>query len=316
MKRSFTSSKMSHRLMIVGMFVSIQFQATGQVSHAVDVTSNLFTPKEITIHMGDTVIWTNSEGNHNVNGTQATYSSNPESFGNTVGAGWVFSHVFTLPGVYDYQCDPHVRSSMFGKVIVQETPADTLTVIFTGMTPHLGEMLTLFVRDLASGAYLDTLVVDQIEDAGFEIESYVIEPGGTYLIDFYADHNGNGMYDAPPADHSWRLETGEATGNLDIEFVHHAEFTDIFETTGLDYSTRGSDLTIYPNPATDMFKVVSDEAIESVSMISLTGAVIKKIEHIGSSYLEVSLDGIPSGVYIVEVKTSGSISQISRLVKN
>ena len=280
------------------------------------VTSNVFTPNEITINVGDTVIWTNTEGTHNVNGTQFTYPSNPESFGNSVDAGWVFSHVFTIPGVYDYQCDPHTRSNMYGKVIVQETPQDTLTMNFTGMTPHLGQMLTLFVRDLASGDYLDTLVVDQIEDAGFAIESYVIETGGTYLIDFYTDHNGNGMYDAPPVDHAWRLETGEALGNLDVEFAHHAEFTDIFETTGLDFSTRGFDLTIYPNPATDMFKVVSDEAIESVSIISLTGATLMNIEHIGSSYLEVSLDGIPSGVYIVEVKTSGSLSQIGRLVKN
>jgi hypothetical protein len=50
---------------------------------------------------------------------QGTYATNPESFGNEVGTGWVFSHVFTIEGVYDYQCDPHTRSNMFGKVIVE-----------------------------------------------------------------------------------------------------------------------------------------------------------------------------------------------------
>ena len=91
-----------------------------------DVTNNKFSPVEITISEGDTIIWTNSEGNHNVNGTQGTYPSNPESFGNDVATGWVWSHVFTIEGVYEYQCDPHVRSQMFGTVIVEAAIASAV----------------------------------------------------------------------------------------------------------------------------------------------------------------------------------------------
>ena len=107
-------------LLTVCLIALIPFSAEGQTSHIVDVTNNKFTPVEITINAGDTVIWTNSEGNHNVNGTQGTFPGNAESFGNDVAVGWVFSHVFTIAGTYDYQCDPHVRSQMFGKVIVEE----------------------------------------------------------------------------------------------------------------------------------------------------------------------------------------------------
>ena len=332
MKKSFTKSKLIRRSWILGLFAAMHFAAAGQTSHAVSVTSNVFTPDEITISVGDTVVWTNSQGTHNVNGTQANFPANPESFGNTVGMGWVFSHVFTIAGNYDYRCDPHFSFGMTGKVEVKELSSDSVTVNlsgmiphvgqemyfalidvetgevidrkseiaqesfsinlgeiqtgkayyvdffadhnsndrydapptdhawrleiasasgndvldfmhntnftdimwkhrlrvrFSGMTPHLGQMLTLYVRELSSGSYLDTVVVAQIEDADFDVRSHVIEPGNSYMVDFYADHNGNQMYDAPPVDHAWRIETGETTGDVDIDFMHNTNFTDI-----------------------------------------------------------------------------------------
>jgi predicted lipoprotein with Yx(FWY)xxD motif len=158
---------------------------------------------------------------------QSKFPSNPESFGNAVGSGWVFSHVFTIPGLYDYQCNPHVNFGMVGSVNVMEVEGDTLTVSFNGMNPHLGQMLTLYVRDFATHKTLDTIVVPEIENADFIVESYVIKRGNKYVIDFYADHNGNGMYDTPPTDHAWRIETGEVMGNMEVDFSHNTNFTDI-----------------------------------------------------------------------------------------
>lgn len=94
-----------------------------QTSHSVAVTNNVFTPSTLTIDVGDTVIWTNTEGNHNVNGTTFTNPLNPESFGNSVGSGWVFEYVFNMEGVYNYQCDPHVGTGMTGMITVQGTNA-------------------------------------------------------------------------------------------------------------------------------------------------------------------------------------------------
>lgn len=120
MKKRFTKTRNFRNVWVLALLANLPFAAWGQISHVVDVTNNKFTPAEITINQGDTVIWTNSEGTHNVNGLQTQWPSNPESFGNDVAAGWEFSFVFTLAGVYDYQCDPHVRSGMFGKVNVIE----------------------------------------------------------------------------------------------------------------------------------------------------------------------------------------------------
>ncbi len=110
---------MKKTLLFFILIAATHYTVVAQTSYVVDVTNNKFTPVEITISEGDTIIWTNSEGNHNVNGTTGTYPANPESFGNDVAVGWVFSHVFTVEGTYEYQCDPHVRSQMFGKVTVQ-----------------------------------------------------------------------------------------------------------------------------------------------------------------------------------------------------
>jgi predicted lipoprotein with Yx(FWY)xxD motif len=109
-----------------------------------------------------------------------------------------------------------------------------LRVRFSGMDPHVGQMLTLFVRLSPAGQYLDTVVVVEIDDADFDVISYMIEPGQVYLVDFYADHNGNGMYDAPPTDHAWRVKTNQAMGDLDVEFMHNTNFTDIMPPEGPD----------------------------------------------------------------------------------
>ncbi len=38
----------------------------------------------------------------------------------------------------------------------------------------------------------------------------------TGIID--ADHNGNGLYDAPSTDHAWRLAFNSSTGNEKLHF--------------------------------------------------------------------------------------------------
>ncbi|MBL1279132.1 MAG: T9SS type A sorting domain-containing protein [Fluviicola sp.] len=90
-----------------------------QVLVNIDVSGISFTPSSITINVGDTVRWTNSSGTHNVNATTATYPGNPASFGNSLGTGWVFTHIFTVAGSYDYRCDAHFNSGMAGTITVQ-----------------------------------------------------------------------------------------------------------------------------------------------------------------------------------------------------
>ena len=104
-------------LLLICLAIAINIHA--QVLIDVTASPNVFTPANIIVDVGDTVRWTNISGFHNVNGTLASYPFNPEPFGNAVGSGWVYSHVFTLPGTYNYHCDPHLTANMVGSVSVQ-----------------------------------------------------------------------------------------------------------------------------------------------------------------------------------------------------
>lgn len=108
---------------LYSLLASITFLVSGaltaQTYHNVNVANFAFTPQQLQINIGDTVLWTNSLGQHSVDGNAIDFPNNPESFGNDIGpAGWTYEFVFTLPGVYTYKCGVH--SSMTGSVIVSE----------------------------------------------------------------------------------------------------------------------------------------------------------------------------------------------------
>ncbi len=106
-------------LFIIALLLAF-FSARATV-HNVSVTNNVFTPANLTIQQGDTVLWTNMAGFHNVNGSLATYPSNPVGFSNGAASAsmWTYQFVFNVPGTYDYQCDPHAGVGMVGTITVQ-----------------------------------------------------------------------------------------------------------------------------------------------------------------------------------------------------
>lgn len=227
MKTNFTYSLIRT---LVLMFVAVipTMNLAAQTTSNVSVANYSFTPSQLTINVGDKVKWNNNGGTHNVNGTKTTFPSNPESFGNTVGSGWTYEFVFNTAGTYDYHCDPHAAFGMTGKIIVNpkvdEPP--TLTINFTGMTPHIGEILWLAVVDKATMTEI-ARVKKAVDVANFNMIVTGIETGKSYNVDFWADHNKNGIYDSFPVDHSWRLTLDNVTGNSVLNFAHNTNFTNI-----------------------------------------------------------------------------------------
>lgn len=226
MKTTFTYK--IFRTFVITFIVAIaSLNLTAQTTHNVAVTNYAFTPKQLTIKAGDKVVWTNTQGSHNVNGKLDTYPTNPEPFGNAVGTNWTYEYTFTKPGSYSYQCDPHAGMGMIGTITVGAATGDQLmvTVNFTGMTPHIGQNLWLAVVDQASKAEVGRQKIKATEV--FKIEIPGIEKGKNYFVDFWADHNKNGVYDAPPVDHAWRLPLTDVTDNAVLNFAHNTNFTNI-----------------------------------------------------------------------------------------
>ncbi|MFB6319454.1 plastocyanin/azurin family copper-binding protein [Saccharicrinis sp. FJH54] len=226
MKTTFTHRKLTS--LITLFFVIIGFVSLAQKKHIVEASINVFTPSELTINAGDTVEWRNIEGWHNVDGLQSTYPDNPESFGNSQGSGWVYSHIFNAEGVYNYHCDPHVGLGMKGKIIVEASANNqghTLTINFSSMNPHVGQTLYLSLIDSETGKEVERKTEDI--DASFSVQLSGLEKGHSYHVDFFADFNENGIYDTPPTDHAWRMEVNNVSDDVILDFVHNTNFTDI-----------------------------------------------------------------------------------------
>ena len=91
--------------------------ALAQTTHQVAVRSFEFDPASLEIRPGDTVVWTNEGGRHNVNEREP--GSMPEGFGTEPSSElWTYSFTFDSVGDYRYQCDPHA-GLMQGEVFVR-----------------------------------------------------------------------------------------------------------------------------------------------------------------------------------------------------
>ena len=104
-----------------------------QPNHIVNAAGLSFTPKDITIEIGETVRWENTSGIHNVNGGLDVYPDNPEGIfsGAPEAAPWTWDYTFNIPGIYNYQCDLHVGAGMVGTVTVEGESVPPLPLVIT-----------------------------------------------------------------------------------------------------------------------------------------------------------------------------------------
>ena len=81
--------------------------------HKVSIKDVKFTPKELKVKKGDTVIWTNSdERDHTVTADDKSFASGNLGDGNS------FRQKFEKPGKYKYHCEYHPR--MKATIVVEE----------------------------------------------------------------------------------------------------------------------------------------------------------------------------------------------------
>ncbi|HYQ57368.1 MAG TPA: plastocyanin/azurin family copper-binding protein [Draconibacterium sp.] len=313
MKTIFTLHGKLSGLLIALVLISAAV-ANAQTTHVVQVTSNVFTPKNLTIEVGDVVEWQNNQGFHNVNGTTSTYPENPESFGNNVGSGWTYSYTFNTAGSYNYRCDPHAALGMTGTIeVTAVSNSHTLTIHFTDMHPHIGQSFHLWVYDQNDGTELYT--TERTVAAEFDVVVQGIETGKSYDIDFYADHNGNDTYDAPPTDHAWRIELNDVTGDTELNFSHNTSFTDIFNVTDVNELPLAS-FILYPNPATNKVTLEYNgfNINTSVRLLDLVGKTHTVRTTLLSNKVELDISGLPQGLYLIQLQ-DGDMHQTQKLIK-
>ena len=109
------------------LFLSLISMSVLATVHQVNSGMFYYTPSELTIHVGDTVVWINDGGTHdvnaNVNSQTGESFNNPENFQSNVtssSGATIYTHVFTVPGTYNYDCSVgmHAANGMVGVINV------------------------------------------------------------------------------------------------------------------------------------------------------------------------------------------------------
>ena len=117
---------------------AISAQTTHNLGWANDGSSD---NQQITIEVGDTIIWTWGAGTHNLRATSGTESFDSGYF---TGAGNTFTYTFNQVGSTNYVCDPHA-GNMNGTVTVTSTAGITKNNLLSfDMYPNpVSDMLTV-----------------------------------------------------------------------------------------------------------------------------------------------------------------------------
>ena len=130
----------------------------------------------------------------------------------------------TDPGTSGFVTNPGLSSS----VPSGDAARLSLHAQFSGMSPHQSNYFELKVVDADNNELIHQETMNSIASDEFDfVILHILESGGNYNLDFWADHNGNGSYDAPPTDHAWRVSLSGVINNVSSSFTHNTNFTDI-----------------------------------------------------------------------------------------
>lgn len=234
-----------------------------------------FNPKDVVVQVGDVVRWTNPDPvAHNVNGTQATYPSNPESFtsGGPNQGIWEFDYMPLTTGLYNYRCDPHFASGMTGTVSVYDPatytdfPLSRLRMVNANGSALYDGVPTTVTAVVHGVNYQPTGYSFYIVDANnvginvfsFDPGTYVVQDGDLVKVSGVIDQF-NGQLEIIP-------DTIEVISSSNPRVIAR-------EVTNLTENDEGS------------YLFASDLAVDSVSNISATGYTLYTSHGSGSKVL-------------------------------
>ena len=122
--------KVMNNFSLLSLIILVSVKCLGQTTHTINSGSYYYSPTNLTIDVGDSVVWINDGGFHDVNGDINSITSqpyeNPVTFASEATnefMGVIFSFKFNVPGIYNYDCSigQHATNGMIGQVIVEES---------------------------------------------------------------------------------------------------------------------------------------------------------------------------------------------------
>ncbi|WP_246067712.1 family 16 glycosylhydrolase [Changchengzhania lutea] len=145
----------------------------------------------------------------------------------------------------------------------------------------------------------------------------------TFLVDgvgFYTYNPTNKNSDTWPFDKDQyillNIAMGGVAGTIDSNFTESSmviDYVRVYQNSGLGTNEiRANEFKIFPNPASDTIKIVTNEIIDSVRLYSILGNLIMSKSE--STHV-IDVSGLTPGVYVLNVN-SGSKRTTKKIVVN
>ena len=298
-----------------------------------------YTPQDLNIEAGETVVWVNYAGTHNVNGMSSTTGAawnNPESFmlptvtGTSAGV-CIGSYTFTEPGTYQYDCSigSHAASGMVGTVTVTAPPpASTVVDIIVNSPDHTTLETAVLAAGLAGTLSGDgPFTVFAPTDAAF-----AALPAGTLdavladidlLTAILTYHVVGAAALSTDLSNGQVIETlnGESvTVTIDANgvFINDAEVivADLVADNGVVHvidavllpptnvaEAAASSWSVFPNPAQDIIRIEGwENAARDVLVINALGATVAQWAPTQQAF---SVESFDAGIYFIGSPDTG-----------
>jgi hypothetical protein len=224
------------------------------------------------------------------------------------------------PGTAAFVTNPGSNSA----VPTGDAAKPSLRMQFTDMTPHVGQYFELRVVDAANDQIVASEDLSGIVDAAFDlVVLHALENAGSYNVDFWADHSGNGSYDAPPTDHAWWVAVSSVSGNTTESFSHNTDFTDIGTPVSLDpVAAAPVDFRLYDNypnpfnPETVIRYELAEHEFVEVNIYDLRGALIRTlysglsqpgVQSLSWNAVDNRGEQVPAGIYLYALQTDSQL---------
>lgn len=143
---------------------------------------------------------------------------------------------------------------------------------------------------------------DAINTIGYDWKTYA---GGAYSI--VADLS----YFVKTTDGDiWKLifTQFEGSSNGNIHFTKEK-----VETAGIA-TYEGANISVYPNPANDVLTISTTQDLQNLSIVDLSGQIVKEVNTIGFSSAQVSTSDLKNGVYFVQILDASNRTGIQKIV--
>lgn len=161
---------------LIGLALSSGVWSSVAATNVVVIGNFFFNPTNLTINLGDTVLWTNAVTATATHDTTSTNAAYPWASGDLNAAKRTFSLTFTNAGTFTYMCARHVLASMPAQRHTEQT--GRVFVVTANLPPSVA--LTNPVNDARFRAPTNLLLQAAASDDG-SVTNVAFFSGGTLL---------------------------------------------------------------------------------------------------------------------------------------